>query len=187
MWCCVGSKGVHYSNSTSYSVCVCVCVCVFRPSVCVGVARLSVVVPLLYIVSSYDTMSRHLAADLLLLLSQQPAFKQQVQECDSLPACLRQGTHPTTPPSAPPFIVLNLQYSEKWRPSSSSSHGGCGRGISWGHLLPGGDAPTWGNPLALEHPQVSVLGESQSVITIKKVPMIQSFWAENVLLLWKLL
>lgn len=58
-------------------------------SVSVSVASLNCATPLLHIISSYDTVSRHLASDLLLLLSQQSKLQEQIHDSDCLPQCLR--------------------------------------------------------------------------------------------------
>jgi len=56
---------------------------------CVVVGDLSCVPILLNILQHYDTSSRHLASDLLLLLSHTPGGRAQVKDSDALPLCLR--------------------------------------------------------------------------------------------------
>lgn len=58
-------------------------------SISLSVASLNCATPLLHIMSSYDTVSRHLSSDLLLLLSQQPKLQEQIHDSDCLPQCLR--------------------------------------------------------------------------------------------------
>ena len=59
------------------------------PQFCAVVGDLSCVPVLLHILQHYDVSSRHLASDLLLLLSLTPGGKSQAKDSDSLPLCLR--------------------------------------------------------------------------------------------------
>ena len=59
------------------------------PHFCAVVGDLSCVPVLLHILQHYDVSSRHLASDLLLLLSLTPGGRSQVKNSDSLPLCLR--------------------------------------------------------------------------------------------------
>ena len=77
--CTLLSFPLFISPSTSYC----------SEHTCASVARLNCAMPLLTIMTTFDLVSRQLAADLLLLLSQHSSICDQIRDVDGLPICLK--------------------------------------------------------------------------------------------------
>ena len=69
--------------------------------------------PLLTIMTTFDLVSRQLAADLLLLLSQHSSICDQIRDVDGLPICLKYVNSYVLvsmyPPYAPIILMCEIQ------------------------------------------------------------------------------
>ena len=65
------------------------CIVHFSDHTCASVAELNCAMALLTIMTTFDLVSRQLAADLLLLLSQHSSICDQIRNVDGLPVCLK--------------------------------------------------------------------------------------------------